>query len=70
EEAAAAGGKVKRHADAAVAMVMSGFALRQGVAAPIDFQSAGRTGLPGEGGVINEDVGFGAVTSELQLQGF
>jgi phage FluMu gp28-like protein len=68
EDAAAAAGKVKRHADAAVALVMGGFALRQGVAAPIDFQSAGSTGLPGAMSI--EDRGFGVAASEVQLQGY
>ncbi len=69
DASAAVGGKAKRHADAAVALVMAGFAVRQGIGGEFDFQSAGRTGLPG-GDTIIEDRGFGVVTSEIQLSGY
>lgn len=69
EDASAAGGKTKRHADSAVASVMSGYALRQGVGEPIEFQSSGSS-LPAVSRDVDFDRGFGAIPSELQVQGF
>jgi phage FluMu gp28-like protein len=67
DASAAAGGKSKRHADAAVALVMAGFALRQGVG-EVDFHSAGPTGVTGVATV--DDRGFGVAASEIQLSGY
>ncbi|MFD3263343.1 terminase large subunit domain-containing protein [Phenylobacterium ferrooxidans] len=62
------GGEAKRHADAAVALVMSGYAIRLGVVGEIGFQSSG-SALPG---VSREPVdrAFGVVASELQIESF
>jgi len=68
DASAAAGGKAKRHADAAVALVMAGFAIRQGIGDPIGFQSTAPTGLAGDHKI--EDRGFGVVSSEVQLSGY
>jgi len=68
EDASTAKGLVKRHADAAVALVMAIFAHRQGITGEIAFQSTGRTGLPGQ--TVIEDRGFGVVASEIQLPGY
>lgn len=68
DASASAGGKAKRHADAAVALVMSGFAIRQGIGGEFEFMSAGRTGLAANPTV--EDRGFGVVASEIQLPGY
>ncbi|MBA4792296.1 MAG: hypothetical protein H2041_01375 [Phenylobacterium sp.] len=59
---------LKRHADAAVALVMSVFALRQGVAGEIDFASTGSV-LPSDP-VLVESRGFGVAASELLLHGY
>ncbi|MFN3513447.1 MAG: hypothetical protein ACK41C_10400 [Phenylobacterium sp.] len=61
-------GGAKRHADAAVGLVMSGFALRLGPAEAIDFQSAG-SALPAAGS-RHDDRGFGVMSSELQIERF
>lgn len=66
EEAKA--GEAKRHADAAVALVMSGYAIRLGVVGEIGFQSGG-SALP----AINrdpDDRAFGVVGSELNFERF
>lgn len=68
EDAAVADVSSKRHADAAVAMVMAHFAQRQGVAGAIDFQSGGSQ-LPPVAHQV-EDRGFGLIASELTLEGF
>lgn len=68
EDAAGAKAGGKRHADAAVALVMSAFAIRQGVGVEMDFQMGGRSILPAQATV--EDRGFGLVPSELNIQGY
>lgn len=68
EDAATADASPKRHADAAVAMVLAHFAQRQGIAGDIDFQSGG-SALPAPANII-EDRGFGLVASELTLEGY
>jgi phage FluMu gp28-like protein len=77
DASASAGGKAKRHADAAVALVMAGAAIRQGIMGALEFRSAGRTGVAGPAsgyGAGSEpllnDRGFGAAASEIQLAGF
>lgn len=59
---------LKRHADAAVALVISVFALREGVAGEIDFASTGAA-LPSDP-VLIENRGFGVAASELLLHGY
>jgi len=68
EDAATADDSAKRHADAAVAMVMAHFAQRRGIAGEIDFQSGG-SALPAPANIF-EDRGFGLVASELTLEGY
>ncbi len=68
DASAAAGGKAKRHADAAVALVMGGFAIRQGIGGEIDFHSSGPLGLAAR--TVIEDRGFGVVASEITLRGY
>lgn len=68
EDAALAQAGAKRHADAAVAMVMAHFAYRQGFIGEIDFQSGGSQ-LPPVANQV-EDRGFGLIASELTLEGF
>lgn len=46
EDAAAAGGKVKRHADAAVALFHASAALREGVGVEVGGETSGSTGAP------------------------
>jgi phage FluMu gp28-like protein len=61
-------GGAKRHADAAVALVMAGFAMRLGPAEAIDFTSSGSV-LPTIARQ-HEDRGFGVMASELQIERF
>jgi len=68
EDAALSGAAAKRHADAAVALVMAHFAHRQGVVGDIDFQSSGSP-LPAIGREI-ENRGFGLIPSEISLEGY
>lgn len=68
EDAALSKTAVKRHADAAVALVMSVFAHRQGVAGEIDFQTSG-SALPAVSHQV-DDRGFGVVASELNINGY
>jgi phage FluMu gp28-like protein len=66
EDAKAGAGK--RHADTAVALVMSGFAIRLGVVGEIGFKSSGSALPP-----INrdpDDRAFGVVGSELSIERF
>lgn len=58
----------KRHADAAVALVMAIHAYRQGISGSIDFQSSSSQTGGGSRDVI--DRGFGVVGSDLALEGF
>ncbi|CAN5611300.1 hypothetical protein BH10PSE5_BH10PSE5_01350 [soil metagenome] len=62
------GTDAKRHADAAVALVMAGYAIRLGVVGEIGFQSGG-SALPS----VNRDTdsrAFGVVGSELNIERF